>query len=46
MPENEYLDYWNTLYAKKNYFGEGPTKLAKLAEKLLRKQNIQKILEV
>ncbi len=46
MPENEYLDYWNTLYAKNNYFGEGPTKLAILAEKLLREQNTKKILEV
>ena len=46
MPENEYLDYWNSLYVIKNYFGEGPTKLAKLAEKLLREKNVQKILEV
>jgi len=46
MSENEYLDYWNSLYAKKNYFGEGPTKLAILAEKLLHKTNTQKILEI
>lgn len=46
MSKNEYLNYWNTLYAKKNYFGEGPTKLAKLAEKLFQEKNTQKILEV
>ncbi len=46
MPENEYLNYWNALFAKKNYFGEGPTKLAKIAEKLFKEKNIQKILEV
>ena len=46
MSENKYLDYWNSLYAKKNYFGEGPTKLAILAEKLLHTTNTQKILEV
>ena len=46
MSENEYLNYWNTLYGEKNYFGEGPTKLAKVAEKLLQENNTQKILEV
>jgi len=46
MSKNEYLNYWNTLYSKQNYFGEGPTKLAKLAEKLFKTNNVQKILEV
>jgi cyclopropane fatty-acyl-phospholipid synthase-like methyltransferase len=46
MSKNEYLNYWNTLYSKNNYFGEGPTKLAKLAEKLFQEKNTQKILEV
>jgi ubiquinone/menaquinone biosynthesis C-methylase UbiE len=46
MSKNEYLDYWNSLYTKKNYFGDGPTKLAILAEKLLHKTNTKKILEV
>ena len=46
MSENEYLNYWNTLYGEKNYFGEGPTKLAKLAEKLFKKKHPQKILEI
>lgn len=46
MSKNEYLNYWNALYAKKNYFGEGPTKLARLAEKLFQEKNTQKILEV
>jgi cyclopropane fatty-acyl-phospholipid synthase-like methyltransferase len=46
MSKNEYLNYWNTLYSKQNYFGEGPTKLAKVAEKLLQENNTQKILEV
>jgi len=30
----EYLDYWNNLYDKDNYFGTGPTKLANLAKTL------------
>ena len=38
MSQNEYLDYWNSLYAQKNYFGEGPTKLALLAEKLFQEK--------
>ena len=46
MTKNEYLNYWNTLYSKQNYFGEGPTKLAKIAEKLFQENNSQKILEV
>ena len=31
---NEYLDYWNSIYGKDNYFGTGPTKLANLAKTL------------
>ena len=31
---NEYLDYWNNIYGKDNYFGTGPTKLANLAKTL------------
>jgi len=46
MPKNEYLNYWNALYSKQNYFGEGPTKLAKMAEKLFQDDKSQKILEV
>ena len=46
MSKNEYLNYWNTLYSKQNYFGEGPTKLAKLAEKLFKTNDVQRILEV
>lgn len=46
MTKNEYLNYWNALYSKQNYFGEGPTKLAKIAEKLFQESNSQKILEV
>ena len=46
MTKNEYLDYWNSLYEKINYFGDGPTKLAKLAESLLKQNKVQRILEV
>jgi len=42
----EYLDYWNTLYNSKFYFGTGPTKLANKAESLLHKTKVEKILEL
>ena len=29
---SDYLNYWNSLYSKENYFGTGPTKLAYLAK--------------
>jgi len=43
--EKEKLDYWNSLYSAKDFFGSGPTKLAKLAESILNKKNM-KILEI
>jgi len=35
MLSEVYLDFWNSLYSKPNYFGTGPTKLAKMAESIL-----------
>lgn len=46
MSENNYLDYWNSLYDKQNYFGTGPTKLAIFAESLIKSKNIKKILDI
>ncbi len=46
MTENNYLNYWNSLYDKQNYFGTGPTKLALFAESLIKSKNIKKILDV
>lgn len=43
--EKEKLDYWNSLYSSKDFFGSGPTKLAKLAESTFNKKNM-KILEI
>ncbi|MEM2160075.1 MAG: methyltransferase domain-containing protein [Candidatus Nitrosotenuis sp.] len=34
------LSYWNSLYSNKDYFGTGPTKLAKLATTILNKQKL------
>lgn len=46
MIQSNFLNYWNALYSKDNFFGSGPTKLAKLAEEILSKENVTKILEV
>ena len=46
MTEINYLNYWNSLYDKKNYFGTGPTKLAILAESLLKTNNVIQILDI
>jgi len=45
MTESDFLNYWNVLYSKENFFGSGPTKLAKLAEEILSKED-SKILEI
>lgn len=45
MSSEDYLNFWNNLYSKQNYFGSGPTKLAKLAESTLNGISA-KILEV
>ena len=42
---NEYLDYWNKIYGKDNYFGTGPTKLANLAKTLF-DNSTKRILEL
>jgi len=46
LTEINYLNYWNSLYDKKNYFGTGPTKLAILAESLLKTNNVIQILDI
>jgi ubiquinone/menaquinone biosynthesis C-methylase UbiE len=46
MSNDKRLSYWNGLYDKKNFFGTGPTKLAKYAESLLEKTEISNLLEV
>jgi len=45
METKDKLTYWNSLYSSKDFFGTGPTKLAKLAESLLDKK-IMNILEI
>jgi len=45
METKDNLTYWNSLYSSKDFFGTGPTKLAKLAESLLDKK-IMNILEI
>ena len=46
MAFENYLKYWNDLYSKQNYFGTGPTKLAKIAEHVLKENQVKKILEI
>ena len=46
MTQPDFLNYWNALYSKDNFFGSGPTKLAKLAEEIMSKENVTKILEI
>lgn len=46
MTADKRLSYWNGLYDKKNFFGTGPTKLAKHAESLLEKNEINNLLEI
>jgi SAM-dependent methyltransferase len=46
MVKSDFLNYWNSLYSKDNFFGSGPTKLAKLAQELLLKENVTRILEI
>lgn len=46
MTDNKRLSYWNSLYDKKNFFGTGPTKLAKYAESALQKNEINNLLEI
>ncbi|HET8793847.1 MAG TPA: class I SAM-dependent methyltransferase [Nitrososphaeraceae archaeon] len=45
MKDNKTLSYWNSLYSTENFFGAGPTKLAKIATEHLNKKNLT-ILEV
>jgi cyclopropane fatty-acyl-phospholipid synthase-like methyltransferase len=44
--ELEKLGYWKNMYSKPNVFGEGPTKLALIANDFIKKQNVKKILEL
>lgn len=46
MTDDKRLSYWNGLYDKKNFFGTGPTKLAKYAESILKKNEINNLLEI
>lgn len=46
MIDEKQLNYWNRLYNKEYFFGNGPTKLAKLAESLLKENKVRKILEI
>ena len=46
MNDDKRLSYWNGLYDKKNFFGTGPTKLAKYAESILQKNKINNLLEI
>ena len=46
MNEDKQTSYWNKLYDKKNFFGTGPTKLAKYAESILQKNEINNLLEI
>lgn len=45
MEKENKLAYWNSLYSSKDFFGTGPTKLAKLAESMFDKKNMN-ILEI
>ena len=42
----EKLGYWQRMYKKDNVFGIGPTKLAIIADKIMKKNNIRTILEL
>lgn len=46
MNDENKLHYWDGLYSKEYFFGSGPTKLAKLADSLLKGNKIKKILEI
>lgn len=46
MEKKTSLDYWERLYSKKNYFGTGPTKLAKICESIIKDNHITNILEI
>ena len=46
MTEKDYLEYWNSIYKKQNYFGSGATKLAIFAESIIKTKNVKKILDV
>ena len=46
MFDENYLAYWESLYSKNDFFGIGPTKLAKYAEDILKNQNIKRMLEI
>ncbi|WP_268544101.1 class I SAM-dependent methyltransferase [Candidatus Nitrosotenuis cloacae] len=45
MGNEDKLTYWNSLYSAKDFFGTGPTKLAKHAESIFYKKNLN-ILEI
>lgn len=44
--DDKTLKYWNDLYSKDNFFGTGPTKLAKLAQSFIKKNKAYSILEL
>lgn len=44
--ELEKLGYWNKMYNKTNAFGLGPTKLALLANEVMKSKNVRTILEL
>ncbi len=44
--KNYSQNYWENLYSKKDFFGTGPTKLAVLANELIKANKYQKILEI
>jgi len=46
LQDNNYLQYWESLYTREFFFGTGPTKLAKFAESILENTNVKNILEV
>lgn len=46
LEDEKKLSYWNQLYSSKDFFGIGPTKLAKLAESLLIQPHNMNVLEI
>ena len=42
----EKYSYWEKIYSQENFFGTGPTKLAKLAASIIKEKPIEKILEI
>lgn len=43
---SNYLNYWNSIYSTKNFFGIGETKLAQYAYEIIKKREVKRILEI